>query len=95
MKRHGTLEQFTTEHSATFDRVSRQLNLIRSVDPLEAFDLCMAYTRCFAQIVAQTCDSDEEFIARMIELGRILQLEGLTIRHVLREEAKAQASAPR
>jgi hypothetical protein len=90
----GTLEDFANQHTATFLRVSAQLNRIKSVDPMEAFDTCMAYTRCFAQIIAQTCDSDEEFVASMTELNRILQLEGLTVRHVMRGEAKAQASTP-
>lgn len=69
----------------TFQRVRNQLDNMVMVNRMEAFDTCMAYTRCFGQIIAQMAEDDEEFVYKIDELMQILKREGLAVRAYVKE----------
>ena len=67
----------------TFNRVRNQVNNLGSVDKTEAFVICLAYTRCLAQIMAQLSENDGDFISKLDELQGLMLNEGTMVRRTL------------
>jgi uncharacterized protein YjaZ len=73
-------EMIKNEHDPVYARVVEQINRISSIDKVEAFHLCLAHSRCLAQLLASTSDTDEEFVKSLRSMFPLLLNEGLARR---------------
>lgn len=64
------------ESAAAYRRASEQVQNIYIIDPMEAYNIAMAYTRVFARLVAAGCDTEEEYKERMVDLATLMYREG-------------------
>ena len=85
IKTHKPDQPNKQDFDATYSRVIRQMNNLGEVNPIEAFELCMAHTRCFGQVIAQMSQSDEEFATKLGELFALLHSEGIAVRQHIAE----------
>lgn len=70
----------TLDAGAIYKRTVEQLQLVYSVDKVEAFEIAIAYTRAFAGLIALHCNDKAEYDLKMDELARLLYNQGLAVK---------------
>lgn len=66
--------------NAVSRRVFNQMALVHSVDPVEAYSICVAHARFLTATLATASDSDAEFAESLQSLFMILSDFGSSIR---------------